>query len=124
MATATIEQDRNEVRNLLQQAEERVRTDPDAEASNALTRAAVAIADRWAVEGRLAELLSPLLSEPEHRWVRYSAASILLHRGHAGLAVPVLETVRVPEARFLLRKWRREHGDGDSEASDRAHRQD
>lgn len=44
MATATIDQDREEVRSLLLKAEERVRADPDAEASNALTKAAVAIA--------------------------------------------------------------------------------
>ncbi len=108
MATATIDQDREEVRSLLLKAEERIRADPDAEASNALTKAAVAIADRWDAEGRLVELLSPLLAEQEHRQVRYSVASVLLHRGHSDLAVPALESVGVPEAKFLLRKWRRE----------------
>ena len=106
--TATIDQDRDEVRSLLLKAEERVRNDPNADASNALVSAAVAIADRWHAEGQIVELLSPLLDDDEDRQVRYSVASVLLQRGQPDLAVPVLETVGVPEAKFLLRKWRRE----------------
>lgn len=105
--TATIDEDRDEIRHLWLKSEES-RNDPDAEVANALIRAAVAIADHWNAQGRIIELMSPLLDESEDRHVRYAAASVLLNHGQPDLAIPVLETVGVPEAKVILRRWRRQ----------------
>ncbi len=105
----TIDQDRDEVRRLLLQAEaQRKDGDPDAKAANASTAAMEGIAQRHAADGQLLDLLSPLLSEAEDKEVRFGAATFLLGHDHAELAVPVLETVGLAKAKIVLSYWRRQ----------------
>ncbi len=105
---STIDHDRETVRRLLLEAEQRLRADPDAEASNAAVDAAVEIADRWHAEGRIVDLLAPLLNDAESKRFRYNVASVLLHRGHPEIAVPALESAGIAEAKVILRHWRRQ----------------
>jgi hypothetical protein len=105
---ATIEEDREAVRRLFLQADE-PGDDEEATRANAAIAAAVEIADRWAESSQLVDLLTPLLADSEKDWTRYSAAAVLLNRGHADLAIPTLETVDIFEAEVVLRRWRKQH---------------
>jgi len=86
----------------------------DSRRATAQTEVGDRIVQEWAARGRAVELLGSLLtdSSPE---VRYAAAAHLLHRGGAGVAVPVLEDLErnptglvAPTARLLLMQWRRQ----------------
>lgn len=106
---ATIDEDRNEVRHQLREAERLLSgDDPEATASNAATATMEAIAARHDAAGHLVELLA----ETEDKHVRFGAATFLLSRGHADLAVPVLETIDVLEASIILAQWRRRQQQG------------
>ncbi|GAB3747943.1 hypothetical protein [Microlunatus parietis] len=110
---ATLDEDRNEVRHQLLEAERLLSgDDPEATASNAATAKMEAIAARHDAAGHLVELLAPLLAEAEDKQVRFGAATFLLSRGHADLAVPVLETIDVLEASIVLAQWRRRQQPG------------
>lgn len=107
--STTIDQDRDAVRELLIKAEALLSSgDPDAKATNATTAEAAAIAQRWESRGQIVDLLHPLLADAEDKPVRFGAATYLLSRGHSDLAVPVLETVGMAEAKVVLRRWRRQ----------------
>jgi hypothetical protein len=85
----------------------------DSEAANTETAAVEALAEQWHAKGRLDEFLVPLTGEAEKGWVRYSAASYLLAKGFADVAVPVLEEVQAGKglaslgAERLLATWRK-----------------
>lgn len=105
---ATIDGDRNTVRDLLIEAEAHIRDSADAESANAATIEAEKIVERRRADGRAVELLSPLLQEAEPEHVRLDAATYLLNHGHAELAVPVLESIELVRARVTLSHWRRQ----------------
>lgn len=108
-----VDESRDAIRSLLLDAEARIRISASAEESNAATEYAVAIADYWEREGRLLELLTPLTEEQEPDQVRFGAASLLLHRGHAEMALPVLAALEAIEAKALLMIWERDRRRGD-----------
>jgi hypothetical protein len=106
MTAPTIDEDRSEVRRLLLEGDRRLRSgDPDAKAANQLTAEVETIAERRDAENLLLDLLSPLLTDDADS-VRFGAASFLLSRGHADLAVPVLEKVSDLRAMMVLDIWR------------------
>jgi hypothetical protein len=110
------EADREEFRRHVAEADRLARGPaPDADAANAETAALETLTEPWKAQGRLVELLSPLLEESEP--IQFNAASILLGAGHADVAVPALEALRDraagPEglsARLVLDYWRRREG--------------
>lgn len=105
----TIDEDRDEVRRLLLlSGAQRRDGDPDATAANASTAEMESIAQRHEAEGRLLELLSPLLSDGEDQEVRFGAATFLLGHAHADSALPVLESLDLAKARIVLSYWRRQ----------------
>lgn len=106
MTSTTIDEDRSEVRRLLLEGERQLRSgDPDATAANQLTAEVETIAERRDAQNQLLDLLSPLLTDDADS-VRFGAASFLLSRGHAEVAVPVLEKVNDPRAMMVLDIWR------------------
>lgn len=96
-------------------ASRRLIKDGDSDAANVETATVEALAEQWYAQGRLEEFLVPLTGEGEKSWVRYSAASYLLSKGHADVAVPVLEAVQAGKglaalgAERLLATWRKQN---------------
>lgn len=108
---ANIERDRAAFRALLVEAE-RLLANGDTDGSHSMSEAAAAIASRW--RSKLLDLLQPLLDDEQPPYVRFGAASSLLPRGYADVAVATLEDIRdntacatSASARRLLAFWRR-----------------
>lgn len=115
MTTLTTEQTRDRFRELAMANREKIKAG-DSDAANALADEAYAlvqpIIDRG--PGNLARLLMPLTDASEKNWVRYQAASLLLHHEGEEHAVPVLEDVRDNTqgmasmgAESVLRSWQK-----------------
>jgi hypothetical protein len=86
----------------------------DAKSADLQTAAGDVIVATWRRDGRLAELLGPLLQDPSQE-VRYAAAAHLLGTELTGHAVSVLEALQsdprgllASTARLRLMTWRRE----------------
>lgn len=90
--------DRERLRAEIENAEQQAASH-DVDAANTTIEATRKITTPWESEGRLTELLRPLIDAREPQPVRYYAASELLQHGDSDHAVPVLEELRDGDGR-------------------------